>query len=66
MTDKPKPWPYAAADARDRAAEAAVEAITTLTETEIDCDRLRRLTRAITDLYSIVRLLESVGAKTRP
>ena len=69
MTDKPKPWPYDCADARDRAAEKAVEAITSLaplTEIENDVEKLRRITRTMTALFLIVRLLESVGAKTRP
>jgi len=69
MTDKPKDWPYLAADARDRAAEEAAGAIKLLeplSETEKDAEALRRIARALMSLHKITRLLESVGAKTRP
>lgn len=69
MTAKPREWPYLAADARDRAAEEAAGAIKTLeplSETETDAETLRRITRALLSLYRIARLLESVGASTRP
>lgn len=72
MTDKPRPWPNQAKEARDRAAEAAVEIIRILepvvmserifTETE----RLRREATALNAAQRIARLLESVGAQTRP
>jgi hypothetical protein len=72
MSDKPRPWPNNAADARDRAAEAACEGAHTLeplvhgdrefTETE----RLRREAKALNLFQRILRLLESVGARTRP
>lgn len=69
MTDKPLKWPYLAADARDRAAETAAEAIRMLeplTEKETDVEKLRRITHTMKDLFTILRLLESVGARTRP
>lgn len=69
MTDKPKGWPYLAANARDRAAEEAAGAIRVLeplSETETDAEKLRRITRTLMSLYRIARLLESVGASTRP
>ena len=72
MSDRPRPWPNVAKEARDRAAEAAVEGIRTLepllkdgsgmTETE----KLRRAAVALNALQKIARLLESVGACTRP
>lgn len=69
MSAKPKEWPYLAADARDRAAEEAAGAIKVLeplSETETDAEKLRRIARALMSLYRIARLLESVGACTRP
>ena len=68
MTD-PKPWPYWAADARDRAAESAAEAlrlIEPLATAETDLERIRRISRAVICLYLILRLLEAAGANTRP
>ena len=69
MTDKPHPWPYVAANARDSAAEEALKAIKCLeplVEFESDIDKLRRISRTLLSLYRIARLLESVGANTRP
>ena len=69
MSDKPKPWPYDCADARDRAAEETVKAIKLLepvNETEKDLEIMRRVDRAMISLFTAIRLLESVGAKTRP
>lgn len=69
MSDKPKPWPYEAADMRDRAAEAAAEGIRLmepLTETEADTEKLRRIARTLLALYRIARLMEAAGAKTKP
>lgn len=69
MSDKPKPWPYDAADARDRAAENLAEALALL---EHLCDSMSRLedatryNRAMNALNRSIRLLESVGARTRP
>jgi hypothetical protein len=69
MSDKPKPWPYEAAGARDRAAEEAVAGIQSLeplTESETDLARLKAITRTLQALYRITRLMEAAGAKTRP
>ncbi len=72
MTDRPRPWPNVAKEARDRAAEYACSGIRALepvvagerdlTETE----RLRREAQALSCLHTIARLLELVGATTRP
>lgn len=72
MSDKPRPWPNVAKECRDRAAEAASEIIRAMeplvmserifTETE----RLRRESIALNAAQRIARLLESVGAQTRP
>ena len=69
MSDKPKPWPYDAADARDRAAEEAAKALRALgplIETETDLESMRRVSTAMNSLFMVVRLLEAVGARTRP
>jgi len=72
MTHKPREWPNNAKDARDRAAEAAVEGIRTL-EPVVSCERafseterMQREARALNLFQRIARLLESVGACTRP
>lgn len=72
MTNKPREWPNVAREARDQAAEAACEGIRVLeplvmeervfTETE----RLRREAKGLSLFQRIARLLESVGAQTRP
>jgi hypothetical protein len=72
MSHKPRPWPNVAKEARDRAAEEAVSGIVALepvvrgerifTET----DRLRRESLALNALQKVARILESVGAQTRP
>jgi len=72
MSSSPREWPNVAKDARDRSAEAAVKGIRALepvflsdqpiTETE----RSRRESVALNCLQTIARLLESVGACTRP
>lgn len=72
MSHKPRPWPNMAKEARDRAAEEAVAGIVALepvvrgerifTET----DRLRRESLALNALQKVARILESVGAQTRP
>lgn len=72
MTSKPRPWPNVAKEARDRAAEEAargLRAIKMLLEdgkevTEVE--RLRRIAIAVDAFQTILRLLESVGAQTRP
>jgi hypothetical protein len=72
MSHAPREWPNVVKDARDRSAEAAVEGIRVLepvvlsdrpmTETE----RFRRESVALNCFQRIARLLESVGACTRP
>lgn len=65
-----RPWPNLAKEARDRSAEEAIRALRMLeplldkevTETE----KIRRLAIAVNALNTILRLLESVGAQTRP
>lgn len=70
MSHKPRPWPNIAAEVRDRAAEEAqsgYKAIRPLLER--DCTRdeeIRRLAIALDKFQNISRLLESVGAQTRP
>jgi hypothetical protein len=70
MTD-PRPWPNAAREARDRAAEEAVRGQRALRplvagERFDQTDTLRRLAVALDALQQIARFLESVGAPTRP
>lgn len=68
---KPRAWPNVAAAARDEAAEEAASGMRAL-ETLIDGERLtneevlRRQAIAYKSLARILRLLESVGANTRP
>ena len=70
MATKPRDWPNNAKEARDRSSEEAQRGITALrpmlqgsvTETE----RVRRVAIALDSLNTIARLLESVGAQTRP
>lgn len=71
MSHAPREWPNVAKDARDRAAEAAVDGIRALevftTERLItENERMRRIFLALNALQRIARLLESVGAPTRP
>jgi len=67
---KPRPWPNNAKEARDRSAEEASRAlrvIEPLLEKEVtETERIRRLAIVIHSLQTILRLLESVGAQTRP
>ncbi len=67
---KPRHWPNNAKEARDRSAEEASRAlrvIEPLLEKEVtETERIRRLAIAIHSLQTILRLLESVGAQTRP
>ena len=68
MANAAKPWPYLAADARDRAAEAVVSGIRILEplhEVIKEADQLRRISKATIELYRIARILEGAGAKTR-
>jgi len=67
---KPREWPNAAKEARDRSAEEAIRAlraIETLLEKEVtEVERIRRLAIAVNALQTILRLLEKEGAQTRP
>lgn len=70
MTD-PRDWPNNASDARDRAAEAASDGIRTLEPLVMGGgvsqeERFVREARALNLFQRIARLLEGVGAKTRP
>lgn len=66
----PREWPNNAAHARDQAAEEAVEAIRALQAVlEKDLPReemIRKIARAAISCQVIARLLEGVGAPTRP
>jgi hypothetical protein len=71
MSNPPREWPNVAKDVRDRAAEAAVDGIRTLEplvmgEGQSSEERLRREARALNLFQRIARLLESVGAQTKP
>jgi len=69
MTDKPKPWPYQAAEARDRSAEEAQEIVRQAEEAlELtnDSSLLKKIGRILSSGNVILRLLEGQGAKTRP
>ncbi len=72
MSQKPREWPNVAKDARDRSAEAAVEGIRLLEPFRIsnrlmtEAERNRRELVALHCFERIARLLESVGACTRP
>lgn len=71
MTSKPREWPNLAREARDRTAEEANEAIRVLkplirgdalTREEV----IRKQAIALDSVQTIIRLMESVGAPTRP
>jgi len=65
----PRPWPNKAKGARDDAATAIAAALkiaVCLAETEQDTERLRKYTKIINLLQNALRLLESVGACTKP
>ena len=72
MTDRPRPWPNVALEARDRSAEEAVRGIRALRplitgEQQFTReDTLRRQAIALDALQTIARSMESVGARTRP
>jgi hypothetical protein len=72
MSDKPRAWPNIAKEARDRAAEEATAAIKALEPVVMEerifteKERSSRETKALLSLHKIARLLESVGAPTRP
>lgn len=70
MSDHPRPWPNMAREARDRSAEEACRGLRALLPLlEISTTReeeIRRIAIAISSFQTIARLLESVGAQTRP
>ena len=72
MSDKPRPWPNVAREARDRAAEEAQAGINALmpliVEDRIFTERetLLRISKALNSFQTIARHLEAVGAPTRP
>ena len=72
MATQRREWPTSAADARDKAAEAAqrgIRALRPLILGEAPFDRteqLRRIAVALDSLQSIARHMEFVGAQTRP
>ena len=69
MSDKPKPWPYQAAEARDRSAEEA-QAIAKQSEEALEMTNdpglLKKIGKILASANVILRLMESQGAKTRP
>lgn len=72
MPDQPRPWPNNALHARDDSAEAAAEGVRLLEPLVMgkqefsETERLRRDAGALNLFQKILRLLESVGACTRP
>lgn len=71
MTNLPREWPNHCKEIRDRAAENACDGIRALevflTERPLsEAERMMRIMRALNALNKIARLLESVGAPTRP
>ena len=69
MTNKPKPWPYQAAEARDRSAEEAQRVVNQAGEAlemTNDAAVLKKLGKILQSANTILRLLEGQGAKTRP
>jgi hypothetical protein len=70
MSDKPRPWPNVAKEIRDRSAEEAcrgLRALIPLLDNQTTKEEeIRRIATAINCLQTIARLLESVGAQTRP
>jgi hypothetical protein len=70
MATKPHAWPTNAAEARDRASEEANRGLKMLVPLldggQTESEKVRRLAIAINSLQTIARLLEGVGAQTRP
>lgn len=70
MTDKPRPWPNTAKEVRDRSSEEACKGLRAfmplLEGEETKTEQIRRIAIAISSFQTIARLLESVGAQTRP
>lgn len=70
MTD-PRSWPNNAAEARDRAAEAAQRGVRTLDplmdgDAMTEAEAARRVGLAHSLFHLIARILEGAGAKTQP
>lgn len=69
MSDKRLPWPYQAAEARDRSAEEA-QSIAKQAEESLEMTNdpglLKKIGRMLASANVILRLLEKEGAKTRP
>lgn len=68
---KPLRWPNDCSSARDRASEAAIAGIHILDPILGDLpltekEQTRRVALALAKFHEIARLLESVGAQTRP
>lgn len=69
MSDKPKPWPYQAAEARDRSAEEAqviAKQAEEVLEMTNDPGILKKIGKMLASANVILRLMEGQGAKTRP
>lgn len=71
MATNPREWPNNAREARDRSAEEAVRGLHALQplldpQPLTELERVRRVAIGIDSLHRIARLLESVGAQTRP
>jgi hypothetical protein len=71
MTTKARAWPNNAREARDQAAEQAARGLRIirplLTETEVtETEKIRRIAIATDAFLTILRMLESVGAQTKP
>jgi hypothetical protein len=70
MATSPRDWPNNAKEARDRAAEEAVQGLREmeplLGQAMTESERIRRVAIGIKCLSKIARLMESVGAQTRP
>lgn len=68
---EPRPWPNNASEARDRAAEEAARGVRILTPLVMEDGHTqeeleRGAAKSLNLFQSILRWLESVGAKTRP
>jgi len=69
MTDKPKPWPLHAAEARDRSSEEALVIVRQAAESldmTNDPGLLKKIGKILVSANVILRHMESQGAKTRP
>lgn len=70
MSSKPREWPNVAKEARDRSAEIANDGYWLMRDffqkDFTDTEKLRRYAKAMDSFQQICRILESVGAETRP